>query len=61
MAGKRGQSGWIHLVDADGFVCEIRLPVACRFRATHTEKGQSSPAHTGHQRKVIVELEFRFE
>ena len=61
MAGKRSQSGWIHLVDADSIVCEFKLPVSCRFGAINTEKGKSSHAHTGHKRKVIVELEFRFE
>ena len=61
MAGKRGQSGWMHLVDADGFVCEIILPAACGSEATHTKKGKSSPVHQGHKRRVILELEFRFE
>ena len=51
----QGQSGWIHLVDADGIAGENKLIVACRFVAFHTEKGKLSPAHTGHKRKVIIE------
>ena len=61
MVGKRGQPGWIYVVYADCIVYEIKLPVACRSAAIYTEKGKSSPAHTGQKRKVIVELEFRFE
>ena len=61
MVGKRGQSGWICLVGANDIVYEIKLPVVRRSAAIHTEKGKSSPAHTGQKRKVVVELEFRFE
>ena len=56
----QGQSGWIHLVGADGIVCYNELPVARRFVAIHTEKGKLSLAHTGHGRKVIIELNFGF-
>ena len=49
------------MVGANDIVYEIELPVARRSAAIHAEKGKSSPAHTGQKRKVIVELEFRFE
>ena len=48
----QGQSGWIHLVGADGIVCYNV--------AIHTEKGKLSLAHTGHGRKAIIELNFGF-
>ena len=60
MDGRRGQSGWIHLVDADGIVCDSKLPAVCGIVAIYTEKVNSSPAHTGHKRRVIIDLELRF-